>query len=143
MLYTKYYSITYRLFLVIRYNRVVRCCKMSVENYLTLFRNRLIKLQAENNISSRALSTGIGASENYIHGVISGNTNPSLTKIFEICEFLDIPPRLLFDFDTPKEKQLSHCQEAAARLNGDELDYFIDLMDGFLLLKESRKKDGR
>lgn len=113
---------------------------MSVEKYLALFRNRLIKLQTENNVSSRGLSTGIGASDNYIHGVISGNTNPSLTKIFEICEYLDIPPKMLFDFETPREKKLAHCQESAARLDADDLDYFIDLMDGFLLLKESRTK---
>lgn len=114
---------------------------MSVEENLISFRNRLIQLQTEHNISSRSLSTGIGASDNYIHGVISGNTNPSLTKIFDICEFLDIPAKMLFDFDTPRERKLAHCQESAARLNPEELDYFIDMMDGFLLLKES--KSGR
>lgn len=116
---------------------------MNVQNYLTLFRNRLVKIQAEHNISSRSLSTGIGASENYIHGVISGNTTPSLTKIFEICEFLDIPPKMLFDFDTPKETRLAHLQELAVRLDAEELDYFIRLMDGILLLKERKnRKDG-
>ena len=111
---------------------------MSVEENLTSFRNRLIQLQTEYNVSSRSLSTGIGASDNYIHGIISGYTNPSLTKIFEICEFLDIPAKVLFDFDTSKEKKLAHCQESAARLNSEELDYFINIIDGFLLLKESR-----
>ena len=75
--------------------------------------------------------------------IISGNTTPSLTKIFEICEFLDIPPKMLFDFDTPKETRLAHLQELAVRLDAEELDYFIRLMDGILLLKERKnRKDG-
>lgn len=112
------------------------------KDYLTLFRTRLIELQERYNMSSRCLSTGVGASPNYIHGIISGEKNPSLTKIFEICEYMDIPPKMLFEFGTAQENKLSRLQDSAARLSPDELDYFILLMEGFLIVKE-RKPRGK
>ena len=113
----------------------------SDKDYLSLFRTRLIELQERYNMSSRCLSTGVGASPNYIHGIISGDKNPSLTKSYEICEYLEIPPKVLFEFGTAQEEKLSRLSDNAARLSPDELDYFIQLMEGFLILKERNPRN--
>ena len=112
---------------------------METENYLKRFRNRLMQLQNEYDVSSRALSTGIGSSSNYIQGVISGKSNPSLSKIFEICDFLEISPSDLFDFDQPIEADSFRFQSLGRKLTPKERSYFIEVMEGYLVLKEGRE----
>ena len=113
---------------------------MEDKSYIELLRNRLIQLQTMYDVSSRELSTGVGASSNYIQGIVSGNRRPSLEKVFEICDYFDIPPKVLFDFDKEIEKDSLRFQSLGEKLAPEERSYFIEVMEGYLILKEGRRE---
>lgn len=56
--------------------------KRSEQENLRLFRERLARLQAENNVSNRNLSTAIGVSDNYIQRTVTGAMTPVPGKDF-------------------------------------------------------------
>jgi transcriptional regulator with XRE-family HTH domain len=58
---------------------------------------KLARIRIAKNLSAYALSLMLGKSANYIHRVEYGKVNISLRAILEICECLEIEPRILFE----------------------------------------------
>ncbi|MFI3173133.1 MAG: helix-turn-helix transcriptional regulator [Eubacteriales bacterium] len=52
------------------------------------------------NISEHKLSKELGHSKNYIQGITSGRSLPSLSEFLYICEYFTITPNDFFDEQT-------------------------------------------
>lgn len=99
---------------------------MTYPELLDLVRNRIIKLSDTKGISYRQLSLRIGKDHSYIQKVVSGEINPKLDSINEICNAMDINITDFFNDDvnfpieyqkakelmrgTSKQKLLAICE---------------------------------
>ena len=110
--------------------------KRSEQENLRLFRERLARLQAENNVSNRNLSTPIGVSDNYIQRTVTGAMTPALEKIFRICDFFDMTPCDFFDFDQSPSSVEQRFQACARKLNDSEKQAIIKIILAVLDLRE-------
>lgn len=74
-----------------------------VEKYQEFLRNRITQILIERNISEHELSLALGTNPSYINKITRGKTYPSMSKFFEICEYLDIEPYYFFEtyIDSP------------------------------------------
>jgi len=77
-------------------------------------RQRITELRMKNGISEYKMSTDMGRSKNYIQGITSGRSLPSLSEFIYMCEYLGITPRDFFDEDM---KNPALLQEAINNLN--------------------------
>lgn len=62
-------------------------------------KNRITELRLQNNLSEYQLSLSIGHSKGYIQSITSGRNMPSLTALFEICDYFNITLSEFFDSD--------------------------------------------
>lgn len=58
---------------------------------------RITQLRIARNISEYRLSRDLGYSKGYIQSISSGKTLPSITALFEICDYFKISPKEFFD----------------------------------------------
>ena len=79
------------------------------------FKGRLIKLRTQKNVSARDMSLSMGQSEGYINKIESGQSLPSMTGFFYICDYFRITPKEFFDDDVSFPMQI---QELLKDLNG-------------------------
>ena len=63
------------------------------------FAIRLARLRSEKGVSARDMSLSIGQSPNYINGIENGDSYPSMTTFFYICDYFGITPKEFFDID--------------------------------------------
>ena len=61
------------------------------------FSLRLARLREKKGVSARDMSLSMGQNPGYIHNIESGNSKPSMTGFFYICEYLNITPSEFFD----------------------------------------------
>ena len=61
------------------------------------FRERLIKLRLNKNVSARDMSLSMGQSEGYINKIEAGYALPSMTGLFYICDYFNISPKEFFE----------------------------------------------
>lgn len=66
-------------------------------DYAELFRNRLIQLRNNLDVSARDMSLSLGQSESYINKIENRKTLPSMQSFFYICDYLHIHPKDFFD----------------------------------------------
>ena len=69
------------------------------------FSRRLAQLRSERNVSAREMSLSLGQAAGYINSIENGNSLPSMSMFFEICEYLQITPRDFFAY-TAQERPL-------------------------------------
>jgi transcriptional regulator with XRE-family HTH domain len=69
------------------------------------FSRRLTQLRSERNVSAREMSLSLGQAAGYINSIENGNSLPSMSMFFEICEYLQITPRDFFAY-TAQERPL-------------------------------------
>ena len=62
-----------------------------------IFRERLIKLRLNKDVSQREMSLALGQSEGYIKQIENKSSFPSMTVFFNICDYFDITPKDFFD----------------------------------------------
>lgn len=65
-----------------------------------IFRERLIKLRLNKNVSQREMSLALGQSEGYIKQIENKSSFPSMMVFFNICDYFDIAPKDFFDGET-------------------------------------------
>lgn len=93
------------------------------------FALRLAQLREKKGVSARDMSLSIGQNPGYIFNIESGKSNPSLTVIFYICDYLEITPSEFFDMDKSDPHKLSILMEKIQKLNDKELDTIEALID--------------
>lgn len=94
------------------------------------FSLRLAKLRTDKGVSARDMSLSIGQNPGYINNIETGKSMPSLTGIFNICDYLGITPKELFDTETQNPTKASELYAIAKGLSGEQLDLLIALAKG-------------
>ena len=89
--------------------------------YEEMFKERLIKLRMQKDVSARDMSLSLGQSESYINKIETKDTLPSMTVFFYICEYFKITPKEFFDVSVENPKELNEIIENLKKLNSDQL----------------------
>ena len=92
---------------------------------VTEFRERLISLRTQKDVSANKMSLSIGQSKGYINKIENQKTMPSLKVFFHICEYLELTPMEFFDYDD-KYPQLSNV---IRRLNCNQTQSLINFLN--------------
>lgn len=66
-------------------------------DYAAFIRNRITQLRMQKNISEYQMSLELGKNKNYIQGISSGKSLPSMAQFLDICEYFEITPKQFFD----------------------------------------------
>lgn len=86
---------------------------------------RLTQLRMNKGVSARDMSLSLGQSPNYINGIESGMSYPSMQNFFYICEYLGVTPQEFFDVDSTDPTKADELLKIARTLPGDQLDHLI------------------
>lgn len=70
---------------------------MVMPMYEMYFRNRLLSLINNRNLSEYQLSLDLGHCQGYIHSITSGRNLPSMSAFFDICTYFELTPSEFFD----------------------------------------------
>ena len=81
-------------------------------------------------VSARDMSLSIGQSPNYINGIENGDSYPSMTTFFYICDYFGITPKEFCDIDATNPTKAAELMEIAKSLPNDQLDNLILLAKG-------------
>lgn len=95
------------------------------------FSRRLTQLRMEKGVSARDMSLSIGQSPNYINGIESGSSFPSMTAFFYICDYLGVTPREFFDTDSANPAKIAELVELSKTLSQKQLEHLIGLLREF------------
>lgn len=86
---------------------------------------RITELRIARNISEYKLSKDLGYSKGYIQSISSGKTFPSITALYEICDYFQITPREFFDDgSTPDSELVNNLMREIRELPAEE-QYFL------------------
>lgn len=89
---------------------------------------RLTQLRLNKGVSARDMSLSIGQSPNYINGIESGQSYPSMQNFFYICEYLGVTPQEFFDEGNACPVRLRELMDEAKRLDESALVHLLALM---------------
>ena len=97
------------------------------EEYIDFVRHRITQLREKMSVSEYKMSGDLGHSYSYINGISSGNSLPSFSEFFYICDYLGISPKDFFDTES-KEPQLVRvlCNEVI-NMSDDDLKLLISI----------------
>ena len=94
------------------------------------FIRRLVQLRMNKGVSARDMSLSLGQSPNYINGIENGDSYPSMSTFFYICDYFGITPKELFDLDAVDPTRALELFEIAKTLPNAQLDSLILLARG-------------
>ena len=86
-----------------------------------IFRERLVKLRLDKNVSQREMSLSLGQSETYIKQIENKSSFPSMTVFFNICDYFGIEPKDFFDNEAEHPAILCDILENLKRMNKEQL----------------------
>lgn len=92
------------------------------------FAKRLSQLRREKKVSAREMSLAIGQCSNYINTIELGNSFPSMSGFFYICEYLGVTPSEFFDLDNKNPKETDELLTAYRRLNLKQQELVLSLI---------------
>lgn len=58
---------------------------------------RITELRMKKGVSEYQMSYDLGCNKNYVRGITSGKSKPSVTMLFEIIEYFNMTPSEFFD----------------------------------------------
>ena len=91
----------------------------------TFIRQRITELRMNKGVSEYRMSTDMGRSKNYIQGITSGRSLPSLSEFLYMCEYLGVTPRDFFDADLKSPALLQEAIEALKGLDDEDLTLML------------------
>lgn len=92
------------------------------------FALRLSILREKKGVSARDMSLSIGQNAAYIHNIEAGNSKPSMTGFFYICEYLNITPSEFFDTESNNPEKINNIVKDLKKLNDKQLDTIANLI---------------
>lgn len=92
------------------------------------FALRLAKLREKKGVSARDMSLSIGQNPGYINNIESGKSNPSLSGIFYICEYLGVTPSEFFDTESDDPVKINAIVKDLKRLDDKQLETIAALL---------------
>ena len=88
-------------------------------------RQRITDLRMKKGVSEYRMSTDMGRSKNYIQGITSGRSLPSLSEFLYMCEYLGVTPRDFFDTTLENPALLQETIEALKGLDDEDLTLML------------------
>lgn len=95
-------------------------------------RNRITELRLEADISEHQLSLELGRSKSYIQSISSGRTSPSLSALFEICNYFNITPLEFFDSEIENPELMHNIIANLKQLSNDDLEFFNYALEKYI-----------
>ncbi len=81
---------------------------------------RITELRLAHNLSEYKLSYDLGYSKGYIQSISSGNTLPSITALFEICDYFNITPAEFFSKEPVDSEIVRKLMEEVRNMSYEE-----------------------
>ena len=97
-----------------------------------LFAKRLAQLRNQKGVSARDMSLSLGQGAGYINNIENKNNLPSMTVFFYICTYLDVTPKVFFDFDNANPKELNSIISNLKKLSPKQLKNVSNLIDDLI-----------
>ena len=97
------------------------------DEYIAFFRKRLIQLRENKGISEYKMSRELGHSTSYINGLSAGNTLPSFTEFFYICDYLNVTPQDFFDMERKAPQLVNILCDETLNLSDHDINMLIML----------------
>ena len=95
------------------------------ENFI---RQRITELRMKKGVSEYRMSTDMGRSKNYIQGITSGRSLPSLSEFLYMCDYLGISPRDFFDEKLENPALLQEATDALKTLNDEDIALILSII---------------
>ncbi len=92
------------------------------------FSLRLAMLREKKGVSARDMSLSMGQCPGYINNIEAGNSKPSMTGFFYICEYLGITPSEFFDTESNNPEKINNIVKDLKKLNDKQLDTIANLI---------------
>ena len=87
----------------------------------TFIRQRITELRMKKGVSEYRMSTDMGRSKNYVQGITSGRSLPSLSEFLYMCEYLGVTPRDFFDANLANPALLQETIDALKKLDDEDM----------------------
>lgn len=105
--------------------------------YEAVFGERLARLRMLRNVSSRQMSLDLGQNEGYVNKIENGKILPSMDMFFQICNYLDVEPKMFFGFCSLDETTLKFI-DTVMRLPEEKQEHVALLMEDMLEKNEQK-----
>ena len=98
---------------------------------IDFIRKRISELRLKKGVSEYRMSTDIGRSKNYIQGISSGRSMPSMSEFIYMCGYLGISPRDFFDDGLENPALLQESINELKTFNDKDLTLILDIIRRF------------
>lgn len=97
-------------------------------DYTSFIRNRITELRMKKEVSEYQMSLDLGQSRNYIQGISSGKSLPSMAQFINICDYFGITPMQFFDADVLNPHLVRIAMEGMRELEDNDILLLINLI---------------
>lgn len=104
------------------------CFGVSRVDYVAYIRDRITKLRMEKNVSEYQMSLELGQNKNYIQGISSGKSLPSMKQFLNICDYFGITPMQFFDNDSTNPQLIRKVLDDTKGLNDNDLLLLLSII---------------
>jgi len=95
---------------------------------------RIAQLRTQTDVSARELSLTLGQSTGYINTIERGESLPSMSMFFVICDYFKIAPKEFFDDNVNYPALMQELINALNGLNNKQLENIL------AIIKDMKKK---
>ena len=99
-----------------------------MEKYAAFIRNRITELRLKKDVSEYQMSLDIGMNRNYIQGISSGKSLPSMEAFINICEYFDITPMMFCDAENRNPGLVNQALKEMHDLDEEDLEMLISFI---------------
>ncbi len=96
---------------------------------LDFIKNRITELRLKKGVSEYKMSQELGHSRNYIQGITSGRSLPSVQELLYICEYLGVEPAAFFDKEQEERILVQKALEGMRELPDKDILTLISLIE--------------
>lgn len=89
---------------------------------------RITELRLLKNVSAREMSLSIGQSEGYINKLENHKSIPSLSALFNICEYFDLTEVEFFDYKNKYPHQMREIINEFYKLDYRQIGYVAEFL---------------
>lgn len=100
--------------------------------YERQFAERLTELRMKKGVSARDMSLSLGQNSGYINHIENGQTLPSMSVFFNICDYFSISPSDFFDFEKKDPELTKKLNTDLTKLNADQLRNLYTFIHSFV-----------
>ena len=100
-------------------------------DYTTYIRNRITELRIKKDVSEYQMSLDLGQSRNYIQGISSGKSLPSMAQFLNICDYFGITPMQFFDGEILCPQLVRKAMDDMKELDDSDMLLLINIINRF------------